>query len=266
MPTEYDNIFMDHEGFIYVCDADMTQDGLKNQDASAVRRLNLLGNDILVQNGEWGVYGDLYMGKGGGYEGPSSFIDITGMENDVYFCLDKKRGRIFCYDDQGNMLFTCGGPGGGMDGYFKLPAAIDHMGTDLLVLDSLDCSVTVYTPTEFGRLVFQAMDQFEQGDYDASGETWQEVMNLNGNYDRAYIGIGRALLRQEKYEEALDYFELKYDADNYSKAYRQYRKEWVEEHIGIIVAVILALFLIPMTIGKVKAVRHEIEIADIFKK
>lgn len=31
---------------------------------------------------------------------------------------------------------------------------------------------------------------------------------MNGNYDRAYIGIGRSLLRQEEYEEALDYFRL----------------------------------------------------------
>lgn len=266
VPTEYDNVYMDYEGFIFVCDADQTQTGLKNDGAQAVRRLNLLGNDILVQNGEWGTYGDLYMGAGGGYEGPSSFIDVTGMENDVYFCLDKKRGRIFSYDDQGNMMFTCGGPGGGMDGYYKLPAAIDHIGTDLVVLDSLDCSLTTYTLTEFGKLVFQAMDQFDQGDYDASAVTWKEVMDLNGNYDRAYIGIGRALLRQERYEEAMDYFELKYDAENYSKAYKQYRKEWVEGHIVIIVIVILALFLIPMSIGKVKAIKHEIDIADIFRR
>lgn len=266
VPTEYDNIYMDYEGFIYVCEGDQTRDGLRNDDARAVRRLNLLGNDILVQNGEWGVYGDLYMGAGGGYEGPSSFSDVTGLENDVYFCLDKKRGRIFSYDDQGNMMFACGGSGSAMDGYFKNPIAIDHIGTDLVVLDSLDCSLTTFTLTEFGRLVFRAMYEFDQGEYDASGATWQEVMNLNGNYDRAYIGIGRSLLRQERYKEAMDYFELKYDAENYSKAYKQYRKEWVEEHIGIIVAVILALFLIPMAIGKVKAIKHEIDIADIFRQ
>lgn len=266
VPTEYDNIYVDYEGFIFVCDADQTAGSLKNDGARAVRRLNLLGNDILVQNGEWGTYGDLYMGSGGGYAGPSSFIDVTGMENDIYFCLDKNRGRIFSYDKQGNMMFACGGPGGGMDGYYKRPVAIDHIGTELLVLDSLDCSLTAYTLTEFGRLVFQAIDQFDQGEYDASEATWRKVMGLNGNYDKAYIGIGRALLRQERYKEAMDYFELKYDAENYSKAYKQYRKQWVEEHIGMIVAVILALFLIPMSIGKVKAIKHEIDIADIFRR
>ena len=62
----------------------------------------------------------------------------------------------------------------------------------------------------------------------------------------------------------MKYFELKYDAENYSKAYKQYRKIWVEEHIGWIVAVILLLFLVPLSIGKVKSIRHEIDTADIF--
>lgn len=265
VPTEYDNLYMDYEGFIYVVEGDQQETNLKENTDSAVRRLNLLGNDILVRNGEWPVYGDLYMGSGGGYEGPSSFKDVTAMDNDVYVCMDEKRGRIFGYDDQGRMLFACGG-NGNMDGYFRKPTALDHLGNDLLVLDSMNCSLTLFVPTEFGRLVYQAMDQFNEGDYEASGESWQEVMKLNGNYDLAYIGIGRALLSQGRYKESLDYFELKYDADNYSKAYRQYRKEWVEEHITAIVVVILALFLVPLSIGKVKTIKHEIDIADIFRR
>ena len=267
VPTEYSNIYMDYEGFIYSTISSAKEEDLKSGAQDAVRKLNLMGNDILVRNGEWKLYGDLYWGTGGDATGPSQFTDVTALENDVYVCLDKNRGRLFGYDDQGKMVFTFGGIGN-MDGYFKnnAPSAIEHMGYDLLVLDSKDCSLTVFSPTEFGNLVYEAMDQFDQGDYDACGQTWQDVITLNGNYDLAYIGYGRALLRQERYREAMDYFELKYDDENYSKAYKQYRKEWVEDHIGIIVAVILAIFLIPMIIGKVKAIKHEIDIADIFKQ
>ena len=63
----------------------------------------------------------------------------------------------------------------------------------------------------------------------------------------------------------MDYFELKYDDENYSKAYKQYRKEWVEDHIVIIVIVILVLFLVPLSIGRIKEIKHEIDIADIFR-
>lgn len=264
VPTEYENIYMDYEGFIYAVIGTGEEEKIKDGTAEVVRKLNLMGNDILVRNGEYPVYGDLYMGEGGGYEGPSRFTDVTAMENDIYVCLDKNRGRLFGYDDQGRLVFAFGG-NGNEDGFFRRPTAIEHMGYDLMVLDAVDCSITLFTPTEYGTLIYQAIDQFELGDYDASGESWKQVMEINGNYDLAYIGIGRALLRQEKYREAMDYFELKYDDENYSKAYKQYRKEWVEENIGIIVIVLLALFLIPLTIGKIKEIKHEIDIADIFR-
>ena len=261
VPTEYENIYMDYEGFIYASRA-LTVDQAR-EDESAIRKLNLMGSDILVKNGDWGVQGDLYLGSGGGYEGPSILTDITVMDNDIYVCLDRNRGRLFGYDDQGNMVFAFGG-NGNMDGYFRRPSAIDHVGHELYVVDSLDCSITAFVPTQFGELVYKAVEEFDKGNYETSGEAWQEVMNQNGNYDLAYIGIGRSLLRQERYEEAMRYFELKYDEDNYSKAYKQYRKIWVEEHIGWIIAVILLLFLVPLSIGKVKSIRHEIDTADIF--
>jgi DNA-binding beta-propeller fold protein YncE len=261
VPTEYENIYMDYEGFIYASKA-RTEDQA-HDDENAIRKLNLLGSDILVSNGDWSVGGDLYLGSGGGYEGPSILTDITVMDNDIYVCLDRNRGRLFGYDDQGRMVFAFGG-NGNMDGYFRRPSAIDHVGHELYVVDSLDNSITVFVPTQFGELVYDAIEQFDKGQYEASGESWKKVMNQNGNYDLAYIGIGRALLRQEQYEEAMKYFELKYDEDNYSKAYKQYRKIWVEDHIVIIVIVILALFLIPLTIGRIKAIRHEIDTADIF--
>lgn len=264
VPTEYDNLYMDHEGFIYAVIGNQNKDSLKKGESQAIRRLNLLGNDILVQNGEWYPYGDIYMGAGGGMDGPSRFMDVTVMENEVYVCLDQKRGRLFGYDEQGRMMFACGGPGN-MNGYFKRGNAVEHRGYELLVLDSQDCSLTVMRPTEFGSLVYEAMYEFDQGEYDRSGELWQEVMKLNGNYDLAYIGVGRTLLRQEQYEEALDYFEMKYDEDNYSKAFKQYRKQWVEENIMIIMVILLILIIVPLVIGKIKAIKHEIDIADIFR-
>ena len=264
VPTEYDNIYMDYEGFIYTVTGTGEDADFRDGSIDAVRKLNLLGDDILVRNGDYDIYGDLYMGTGGGYTGHSVFSDITVLENDIYIACDKNRGRLFAYNDQGQLVFAMGG-NGNMDGYFRSLVGIDHIGHDLFVVDSLDCAITIFTPTEYGELVYRAIEQFDEGDYTASGESWEQVMALNGNYDLAYIGIGRSLLRQKKYGEAMEYFELKYDDENYSKAYKQYRKEWVEDHIVVIVIVILALFLVPLSIGKVKSVKHEIDTADIFR-
>lgn len=264
VPTEYDNLFRDHDGFIYVVSASLAEEDLKSESAQAVRKLNLKGDDILIRNGDYPVYGDLYMGSGGGHDGPSQFVDITVFDNDVYVCLDKNRGRLFAYDDQGRLLYTFGG-NGNEDGYFRMPVAIDHMGYDLFVLDSLDKSITIFTPNNYGKMIFQAIDQFDAGAYTESGETWQKVMDLNGNYDLAYIGVGRSLLRQERYKEAMKYFELKYNDDNYSKALKQYRKEWVEEHILVIFILVFAVLIVPMIIGRIGKIKHEIDTADIFK-
>lgn len=265
VPTEYDNLYMDREGFIYVCTTHVVEEELDTGAADPIRRLNMMGSDILIRNGNWEIIGDIHWGDGGGYSGSSLITDITSFENDAYVGLDKTRGRLFGYDDQGRLLFAFGG-NGHEEGYFRLPSAIDHMGYDLLVLDQLDCSLTIFTPTEYGNMIYQAMDLFQDGEYEASGETWQKVIDLNGNYDLAYIGIGRALLRQEEYHEAMDYFKLKWDDDNYSKAFKQYRKEWVEENIVAIVAVLIVVIVLPLAISKIRKIKWEIDTADIFKR
>lgn len=265
VPTEYDNLYMDKEGFIYVCTSHVSDTDLYAGNADPIRRLNMMGSDILIRNGNWEIIGDIHWGSGGGRTGSSLLVDITTFDNEAYVAVDKTRGRLFGYDDQGRLLFAFGGYGQ-IDGYFRVPSAIEHMGYDLLVLDQLDCSITLFTPTEYGSLIFQAMDLFQDGEYEASGETWQKVIDLNGNYDLAYIGIGRALLRQEKYHEAMEYFKLKWDDDNYSKAFKQYRKEWVEENIVAIVAVLVIVIVLPLTIGKIRKIKREIDTADIFKR
>jgi len=265
VPTEYSNLYMDTEGFIYACTVNVTEEDLAAGNATPIRKLNLMGDDILVRNGSFPVVGDLWWNGGtSGYDGPSLMTDITALDNDIYVGLDRVRGRMFGYNDQGNLVFVFGG-NGNMDGYFRQPAAIDHMGHDLLVLDSVDCSITLFAPTEFGGLVYDAIEQFQDGKYYESGETWKQVMVQNGNYDLAYIGIGRSLLRQEKYHEAMEYFELKWDYKNYSKAFKQYRKEWVEEHIVMILLVLFLVICLPLFVGKVKKIKHEIDTADIFK-
>ncbi|MBR5421722.1 MAG: hypothetical protein IK115_11280 [Lachnospiraceae bacterium] len=264
VPTEYDNVYMDREGFIYAVSGGLKEEDLKNETVDAVRKLNMMGTDILVRNGDYPVFGDLYWGGGGGISGPSYFKDVTVLDNDIYICLDQKRGRLFGYDDQGRMVYAFGG-NGNQAGYFRNPVSIEHMGNDLLVLDQLDCTITLFIPTHYGSLIYQAMEQFDNGEYDDAQATWEEVKTLNGNYALAYIGIGRSMYRKGQYKESMKYFEAKYDDENYSRAFAQYRKQWIRENIIGIIVIILAIFLVPMSIGRVYQIKEEIDNADIFK-
>ena len=257
VPTEYSNCYMDNEGFIYAVTKSFDDSALFSGAAKPIRRLNALGNDILIQNGYEYVVGDLQWGNAAGIVGFSKMVDITVLDNEVYLALDENRGRIFAYDNQGYLLFVFGGRGN-IDGFFRSPSAMDHIGKDIFVVDAVNAAITVFTPTEFGNLIYTATEQFGVGEYDASAETWAKVLQYNGNYALGYIGLGKSYLRQKKYKEAMEYFKLKRDSRDYSKAFKYYRKEWVESHFAIIVVILLAIVLIPMLVRLIKRIKWEI--------
>lgn len=256
VPTEYDNLAMDSKGFIYVTTSTFDEWDLMDDQAKPIRKLNSLGDDILIKNGRWYPIGDIDWGNAGGISGPSKLVDITALDNGTYYALDKTRGRIFAYDEQGDLLYAFGGVGN-TKGSFQLPAAIDHSGNELYILDSRAASVTHFTLTEYGKFINSALSEYENGNYDASSTYWKQVLKLNGNYDLAYIGIGRAQLRQGNYKAAMKNFKLKYDKKNYSKAFQLYRKQWIEKNLGRGVAIIIALLLISSIIKFIKKVKKE---------
>ncbi|MEE0631286.1 MAG: hypothetical protein UCK04_06010, partial [Eubacterium sp.] len=255
VPTEYSNLCLDSEDFIYATIS--TFDGAV-ESAEPIRKLNAKGTDILVRNGYNDPYGDLRYTEKGEMKGPSKFVDICCLSNDVYYALDNTKGRIFAYDFQGNMLYAFGGHGY-KAGLFMNPSAIEDLGDSLLVTDQKLGTITQFTLTDYGKMINDGLAEYKKGNYDESANIWRKVLKHNGNYDQAYIGIGRALLREKNYKEAMDYFELKLDAKNYSKAFKLYREVWFEENIGTILIIIAILILLGFGVGFVKKARREVE-------
>ena len=258
VPTEYENIYIDDEGFIYATNTVFSEYDLKWDKAKPIRRLNSLGNDILIKNDRFPPIGDLYWNEQGSETtGPSTFTDITVLGNDIYVALDKSRGRLFGYDGQGVMLWAFGTKGN-VEGAFSSAISIEHMGRDLLVLDQQENSVTLFQPTEYGQTVYDASEAYLQGEYDLSADLWREVLKMNAGYPLAFRGIGRAILRQNKYEEAMEYFRLAHDRQNYGRAFKLYRKEWLERNIWWVILIIAALLIIPLILGRIKRTKWEV--------
>ncbi len=263
VPTEYENIYIDREGFIYATNTEFSEYDLKGDSAKPIRRLNSMGSDILIKNDRYPPIGDLDWVQGAGDDnsrrnkGPSRFTDITVMDNDIYVALDRTRGRLFGYDSQGILLWAFG-TSSNIEGAFTSAVSIEHLGYDLLVLDSLNNSITVFTPTEYGQTIFDASESYLDGDYDKSAELWRDVLKMNANYPLAFRGIGRAILRQNRYEEAMDYFELAHDRENYGRAFKLYRKEWIEKNVGWIILIVAALLVVPLVIGKIRKMKWEV--------
>nr|AGS51842.1 NHL repeat protein [uncultured bacterium contig00066] len=269
VPTEYNNLALDSDGFIYVTNAAVsataattaasTTSSTPTDQTDPVRRLNAMGQDILIRNGYSRPIGDIdYTDTAitGVVTGPSRFIDVVAFDNDSYACFDRARGRIFMYDFQGNLLYAFGGLGN-REGCFLMPVALDRMGTSLYALDSRTGAVTRFDLTSYGVKINEALDEYKAGRYESSAALWEEVLKMNGNYDLAYIGIGRAALRQGEYQKAMKYYKLKHYRQGYSRAFQLYRKEWVEENLWKILLALGILIIVPLVVKySIKIVRE----------
>ena len=257
VPTEYENLYMDEKGFIYATTTVFKEYELLTDAAKPIRRLNGIGNDILIKNDRYPPIGDLDWKSESLQYGPCKMADVTALKNEIYVVVDRMRGRLFGYDSQGVMLWAFGTKGS-MDGTFGRAIGLDHMGYDLLVLDEMKNSITVFTPTEYGNLIYEATDAYLNGEYDRSAELWEDVMKLNANYTLAFRGIGRSKLRQENYEEAMDYFERAHAREEYGRAFKQYRKIWVEKNIWWIILLIALVLIVPLILGRIKRMKWEV--------
>ena len=253
VPVEYNNVAIDHEGFLFVTTA--------SEGVEPVARLNAMGDDVMIRNGFEYPIGDLWWGTGADRSGPSEFIAVTALPNGTFVTFDRNRGRLFAYDAQGQLLYVWGGPGN-REGFFMFPTALDNMGYTLFALDGgigpNFAAITKFTLTEYGALINYALDMYRRGLYAESYDVWNEVLRMNGNFGLAYIGIARALLRQGDYRRAMRYFRLQNDGRNYGRAFGFYRRIWMEQHFWMFALGLGTLMIVPPVVKKVRKVRKEI--------
>lgn len=222
----FTNVVMDYEGFVYA----VTNDAAA---ASFVFRLNSAGKNVLRQEGFAPVIGDIWTET-------SSFVDIAVTDYGTYAVLDDKRGRVYLYDYDGQILNIFGGYGH-TKGQFKKPTSIAWLGNKLVITDSdLKCAFLL-RPTDFGDVALRASRAYYFGRWEEATELFKECIRLNGNYEVAYIGVGKNYLMQDNYKEAMYYFKLGNSKPYYSDAYNGYRGEQIKEHFWIAAAAFVLL-------------------------
>lgn len=228
IPTEFTNLDIDDQGFIYATN------GLGRDD---VKKLNARGNDILRREGYFDPGGDNLISS---YVGLPRLIDIDVTDSDIYSLLDSKRGRILTYNGDGYLMYVFGELGNQL-GEFNTPVAFDRIGDDFLVLDKALGEITVFQTTEYGRALNEAVRSYYKGDEEQANRLYEKTTQMNANLDFAYSGIGKAKLRQGDYAESMDYFKRSLDQKNYSKAFLLYRKQVLRDHFTDISAGLFAL-------------------------
>ena len=291
LSTEYSNVTMDDEGFIYgtisqIKLADiMSHYSTNSEVGAALRKLNAAGSDVLQRQGLTPPSGD--KGDRMNRSTYSYIVDVTVSQNGLSSILDSQKGRVFTYSSTGELLYVFGALGqrqnntgtevsssredqvGFTKGTSLSPVAIELLKDDetLVILDSSGAQMTTYVPTEYGTILREAVNSHEERRYSDAVEAWNKILGMSSNSSIAYRGVGKVKYMEASeeldsdkqragYLEAADFFMKGYSQQEYGKAFYKYRDKVLEDIMPYLLTVIIALVVITLIIGWVKKFRH----------
>lgn len=235
IPTEFTGMDLDENGFLYTTNYD-------SSGTQGIRRLNPKGEDVIVMGENKKLAGDIYSGGMTLYSGHSTIVDVVYRGKGIYSVVDSRRGRIFTYDHEGSLLYIFGGLGS-QAGTFKIPAAIESIDNNLLVLDSYRGEILVFSETRYGELINDAVELRYDGDEKQAVDKWKEVLKYDENFELANVGIGKAYLTAGDNEQAMKYLKLGMSKRYYSIAYKRYRNEILKANLGYILTAGIVLIV-----------------------
>jgi hypothetical protein len=152
--------------------------------------------------------------------------------------LDMRRGRVFTYDHEGNLLYIFGGLGS-QAGTFTVPVAIESIDNKIIVLDAMRKEILVFTETEYGALINSAVGLRFDGDEALAVEKWGQVLKFDVSNELANTGIGKAYLSSGENKLAMKYLKLGMNRQYYSIAFKRYRNEILKDSLNILLSVAL---------------------------
>jgi len=225
-PKPTTNLYIDDKNLIYT-----VTDG---EYLNPIRKLNIVGNNVLTGTLlEEPNYRDI-------------FVDEAGL---IYAISNNSeaKGIISVLDNQGNLIFQFGERESGSlkMGQFENPSgiAVDSHG-DIWALDGAGDGVQVFTKTEFGTLVLNAIDAHSKSDYETSRVLFEEVLRQNAMFSLAHENLGRAYQRDDELERALESYRIVDEKEGYSEVYWELRDQWIAANLTIsIVVIVLAIVL-----------------------
>ncbi|MBQ9111865.1 MAG: hypothetical protein IJY06_10970 [Oscillospiraceae bacterium] len=234
VPTGITSFDLDDEGFIYTC----TQS--TSQKTDTIKKLNPAGKNLFSGlETAWGDFESIYdVNTSKNYQ--SMICDIEIADDGNINCLDLTSGRVFQYDKEGNLLFIFGSSSDQLGGFTEV-AAIESIGSEVYVVDTRKNYVTVFEETDFGSIVHEATNLYNAGYYEEALDPWYEVLQYDGNYRRAFLGISAALLVEGDYEGSMKYAKLADSPYRYNRAFEGWRTEFLSAHLTEIVVIVVVL-------------------------
>jgi len=240
VPTEFTSFTLSNDGFIYTCTA-TTQFWLAHEATEQVKRLNLMGNNILTprergNNINTGNFGDIERQVFG--EIRNFFVDIAVDHNGFFYLLCQGLGRVYWYNSTGDFVGAFGGTGD-LNGTFRQVSALETVGYQIWVLDSNMGTISIFEKTAFGADVYEALHLYNDGLYIEAIQTWERVLRSSSNFLLGYVSLGHAYFQLGDYVSAMRYYRLSYSRNLYSDAFRDWRADFIRGNAGIVLVLII---------------------------
>lgn len=258
LASSYLNLTLGDDGMIYATSMEREEGEIKELNSignNIYRKYKTVGNSIrnpitdFINNkvlksvvaGNSFKFGE-YFNDNGEYIEPI-FADICVDSEGVVTVIERLNGKVYQYDQSGNMLVAFGGYGE-KSGTFTSPSAIDvDSKGNLLILDRINCNLQVFEPTEFINLVHEATSLFNNGNYNDSYEKWRKVLSIDENYDLAHVGIAKTYYKQEQYKLSMEESKLVGDRDVYTMAFDEYKYVVLRAYFVPIILIALAIIV-----------------------
>lgn len=265
LQTIFTNLTIDKDGFLYTLSGPVKNaDGSTSKDAM-IKKINQTNSDVLKRNGYSKPVGDLITINTGANAGSSNFSSITVNEYGVYTVADKKYCRLFTYDSEGNLLYISGDSGSQVTN-ISIPVAIAYQGENILLLDKGNKCVMRFKPTNLAQSVNRAVKYEYYGDKIKAAAEWQNVINSNPAYELAYVGVGKMLYSEGRYQEAMLNYMKGNDVKNFSRAYKKYRDDKIAiyfPYFGGTILVLIGANLVWKVVKKTKNKKSGMEDGEL---
>ncbi len=218
-PRSYYSIDIDDSGFIYAV--------LRYLDKDQIKKISPVGINVYPIKR---FYGEIQVEEW--RRVLPQFVDVAVDELGIISVLDASSGKVYQYDQEGNLLVILGGWGEQKDiSEYRISIATDKGGA-LYVLDNTKAIIEVFHPTKLTQLIHQAAKLHFEGKYYEAENIWREVARKNSNFALAHTGLGKALLKHGHYLEAMEEFKYAKDKGGFSKTFKEYRHVWLRKHFG----------------------------------
>lgn len=254
LPFQFTNLCLGPDDFLYSLTSS------SDSGTGQIRKLNPSGDNILVyrdmfdtQSADTFDFSDRRL-----YEDRqrrtwhSTFADLAVDELGFMYVLDSAYGKVFIYDGACNpiSIFSGGAGRGNQAGTFESAVSLTYAHGDILVVDDIRNSVTVFSPTDYYETIRRADSLTLRGDYQQALPLWQEVHRQDKNFLLAYSGMAQGMLMTGQDEQAMAYARYASSRPLYAQAFLKVRNQFLTANFAwilpaglLLVAAVLLLVI-----------------------